>query len=46
MQLAKKLGFVLEGVNKEAKLKDGKFLDVYNFGLLYPMWQKQDIYKR
>ncbi len=37
--LAIKLGFTHEGTNRQARLKNGKFLDILNFGLLRNEWK-------
>lgn len=34
LNLAKKLGFQFEGTSKEARIKNGKYLDVWNLALL------------
>ena len=39
-RLAIKLGFTHEGTDREARLKDGKFLDIWNFGLLRKEWEQ------
>jgi len=38
--LAEKLGFVYEGTDRKARFKNGKFLDVYCYGLLKSEWKK------
>ena len=39
-RLALKLGFTHEGTDREARLKNDKFLDVWNFGLLRKEWEQ------
>ena len=38
-KLALKLGFTHEGTDRQARFKNGKFLDVLNFGLLKTEWE-------
>ena len=38
-KLCEKLGFQFEGTNREARKKDGKYHNVWNFGLLKHEWQ-------
>lgn len=44
--LAHKLGFTHEGTDRQARLKNGKFLDILNFGLLRSEWKKLNYYKK
>ena len=44
-KLIEKLGFVYEGMNREARCKDGQYHNVWNFGLLRQEWENLDIYK-
>ena len=37
-KLFKRVGFVFEGTNKEARFKNGKYYDVWNYGLLRQDW--------
>lgn len=38
-KLALKLGFTWEGTDRQARIKNGKVLDVWNFGLLRKEWK-------
>ena len=38
-KLFKRVGFVFEGTHREARLKNGQYYDVWNFGLLREDWQ-------
>ncbi len=40
-RLTEKLGFVLEGVARQARILNGKFIDVYNFGLIKDDYLKE-----
>lgn len=37
--LANKLGFIQEGVERQARVKNDKFFDVYHYGLLREDWE-------
>lgn len=39
--LALKLGFTWEGTDRKARIKNGKYLDIWNFGLLRQEWKQQ-----
>lgn len=39
-KLAKKLGFVQEGIERKARIKNNKFIDLYCYGLLKEEWDK------
>ncbi|MBQ2864608.1 MAG: N-acetyltransferase [Clostridia bacterium] len=45
IKLAKKLGFKHEGTDRKARLKNGQFLDVLNFGLLRSEWETNFSYR-
>ena len=38
-KLFKRVGFIFEGTNREARFKNGKYYNVWNFGLLRQDWQ-------
>lgn len=44
--LALRLGFKQEGVDREARLKNGEYLDSINFGLLRSEWEKSMLAKK
>ena len=39
--LALKLGFTFEGTDRKARIKNDKFLDIWNFGILRNEWEQQ-----
>lgn len=39
-KLAQKLGFIHEGVERKARIKNGQFIDLYCYGLLKDEWGK------
>ena len=39
-KLAQKLGFVQEGIERKARFKNNKFIDLYCYGLLREEWKK------
>ncbi len=40
IKLVEKFGFVREGVLREAKFNDGKYYDIFRYGLLKTEWEK------
>ena len=38
-KLAEKLGFIYEGMGREARLKEGRFINNWRFSLLKPEWK-------
>ena len=38
-KLAQKLGFVQEGIQRKARIKNGKLIDLYCYGLLKEEWE-------
>lgn len=44
--LAEKLGFVKEGVDRKARFKNGKYIDLYRYGLLKEEWEGRKVCKK
>lgn len=40
VKLYEKIGFKKEGTDREALYQDGKWIDIYNYGLLFNEWEK------
>ena len=38
-KLAEKLGFVQEGIERKARIKNDKYIDLYCYGLLKEEWE-------
>ena len=42
-KLAERVGMILEGRSRQGKFNDGKFLDIYHYGILAEEWNNEHI---